>query len=43
MAVHGEGMLDMLCIVEDAVGHASKQDKMGELGVYCGYSLVVRQ
>ena len=43
MAVHGEGVMDLLCIVEDAGGRAGDQEQMYELGVYCGYSVVVRQ
>ena len=41
--IHGEGTLELFCIVEDTGGRASEQEQMGEIGIHHEYDVVVRR
>ena len=41
--IHGERVLGMLCVFEDAVGRTSEQEHMGDLGCDCWDDVFVHQ
>ena len=42
-AIHSEGVLNIFCVIEVKVGRMSDQEQIGELGVYLGGDVLLRQ